>query len=249
MNKIGVVMSRWTENIKWFENVTAPHDIYIYNRNSDKMDLGGYDSKGRSNVQIIDLEDDNGYECSTNAYHCYSRYNSLNDFVVFLQGKSNDVNHCSNIVTRLNNPEKLIHTKYIPLGIPALVAPNVEMGGECIEFEYMADRFGWLDPKIDYGWTPYADDYSKIPWLEFCKNMPGWSSDYKSPPTPQAFGMASAFIVSKKLILKHEPDYYRRIQQFCNTYKDPNIGTPKRYDGHLVYYGSSLMEGIWKYVF
>jgi hypothetical protein len=60
------------------------------------------------------------------------------------------------------------------------------------------------------------------------------------------FGAGMQFIVNKKRIQRHDADYYKRMQHFCNTFIDPNPITP----AHITrYFGPGIMETIWQFSF
>jgi len=268
MNEIGVVISRYWQTLKWIESIKAPLDIYIYNRrgtgsfkvncppNFQNQEDRNYFSRGETdmkidvnvvknngvNLNIINIEDDRGYDGSTYLHHCYSKHNSLNKFTLFIQGHG--YAYHKDMIKRLNNPESLKYTKFTPSSSRGLVSAIPETTKEPIEFEIISDRFGSVIPDMEYGWSIYKNDFTKAPWWEFCKSMPEWSSG--KPPGDWSFGEGSQFIVCKKRILLHEPDYYKRVQHFVNTYLDPRESPGSWCDR---YYGLSIMEGLWQWIF
>ena len=272
MNEIGVVISRYYEDLRWVEEIKAPLDVYIYNRKgiceytgiqsaarttidpkvvNDKNDIGNLNVETVKNngvdLKIIEIPDDPGFESSTYAHHCYSRHDQLNDFTVFLQ--AHPTFYCRDIISKLNNPDSLKHTRYIPVNtFHSLLPPKIEVTQECIDFECITERFGWVDLNSAYVWSFYKNDFSKIPWLEFCKDMSGATiKDGKwMPPANWTFGTGTQFIVNKKRIQNHTIEYYKRMQQFCNTYVDPNPITP---DWVTRYFGPGIMETIWQFAF
>ena len=262
MNEVGVVISRFYEDLKWLEELKSPLDIYVYDRGGviETINEGKYFHRSKTplvlnteviknngvNLQIIDMADDLGFECSTYSYHCYTKYDSLNDFTVFLQGHPQI--YCQNIVSDLNDVNKLKHTKRITIdgGWNVTTTVSKKVIEECIEFEYMADSSLGFYFSYDYGWGPYLANVSKSPFWKFCKNMPGWSENRDTPPNTFPFGAGNQFIVSKKLILRHEPDYYKQIQYFTQTHMDPN---PTQPDYQQRNQGPNILEAIWQFVF
>ena len=101
-NEVGIVISRYYEDLRWIENIKSNVDVYVYNRSGespgmgvpdavawakpkDPADvLGGLDinkcKENGINLQIIEIPDDPGFEASTYAHHCYSKYDDLNEF-------------------------------------------------------------------------------------------------------------------------------------------------------------------------
>lgn len=271
MNQLGVVISRYYEDLKWVEQLKAPIDVYIYNRfgespgmgvpsaawgsaktDKNKDDIGGINvgvvKNNGVNLQIIEMEDDAGFETSTYSYHFYTRYESLNEITVCLQAHPSI--YIKNIVAYLNNPGQLVRTKFSASNpIPQLNPSVVNIGNECIDFSFISDNFAWLDPYRDYGWAPHKDDLTKSPWWFFVKGMPGWAEkkeDLKQL-TGWPFGAGNQFMVNKKLVLRHEKEYYKRIQDFTKTYMDPN--GDKRPSWQQLNQGPNLLEGSWVWVF
>lgn len=269
MNEVGIVISRYYEDLKWIENIKSNVDVYVYNRQGDSPNmgvphavswakpkdhndpLGGLDvdkcRQNNINLQIFNIPDDPGFETSTYAHHCHSRYYSLNNFTVFVQAHPEI--YVSNALERFNDPNSLIHRSYIKdqAGSTAAHAVNVDTP---IEFEIFCDHFGTLIPNQDYGWAPYADDFSKVPWLEFCKDMPGATTDAFGrwrPASSWSFGAGNQFVVNKKLIHKHKPEYYKKLQEFTNTYMDPNGNNRPHWQ--QLNQGPNIMEGIWQFIF
>lgn len=265
MNELGVVISRFYEDLKWVEQLKAPLDVYVYNRsgNLDVPDKTKYFYKAKThelnldlnlikqngvNLEIIPLEDDFGYETSTYSHHLYSRYDKLNDVTVFLQGHPEF--YMKNIVGVLNGPYRFARTKYSASNLNGRLEDPVilTITEECIDFSYISDCFGILQPDLDYGWKNHRDDYTKSPWWFFLKNMPGWTEDKSNLKQlgPFAFGAGNQFIVNKKWVLKHDPDYYKRINNFVKSYMDESSDRPEWQQKNQ---GPNLMEGTWQFVF
>lgn len=272
MNEVGIVVSRYYEDLKWIENIESNVDVYVYNRQGDSPNmgvpdavawakpkdhndpLGGLDvSKCRENginLEIINIPDDPGFEASTYAYHMHSKYNSLNNFTVFAQAHPEI--YVKNALQRFNDPNSIMCVSYIK-GSGESLAPAVAHVTDIpipIEFEIFCDQFGTVTPDHDYGWAPYANDFSKVPWLEFCKDMPRATTDAFGrwrPASSWSFGAGNQFVVSKKLIHKHKPEYYKKLQEFTNTYMDPN--GDNRPHWQQLNQGPNIMEGIWQFIF
>lgn len=268
MNEVGLVISRYWQTLKWIEEIKFPIDIYIYDRRGSgppkfvcqpnyqtpeekdrflrgETDLG-FDinivKNNGVNVEIIEIEDDRGYDGSTYLHHCYSKHDSLNNFTLFMQGHG--YTYRRDIIHRINNIELLKHTHFISAGV-GLFPLKEETIEKCIEFEPISDRSGWVLPYSEYGWEVYKTDFTKAPWWEFCKSMPDWNNGLP-PKEGWAFGEGSQFIVCKERVLKHNADYYKQIQHFVNTYLHPNTQTTGWLDR---YYGLSIMEGLWQWIF
>jgi hypothetical protein len=270
MNDVGIVVSRYYEDLKWIEQITSSVDVYVYNRSGDSPGmgvpnavawakpkdindiLGGLDIErckaNGINLQIIDIPDDPGFEASTYAYHCHSKYNSLNNFTVFIQAHPEI--YVRNVIDKLNNPETIKYTKYVESNGDQLTNAIEIISDTEIEFEPFCDQLGRLNPYDDYGWNPYKDNINKIPWLEFCKSMPNSIVDENGnwrPSNPWRFGAGNQFVVNKKNILKNDKEYYKRLQNFTNTYMDPN--GDNRPSWQQLNQGPNIMEGIWQFIF
>jgi hypothetical protein len=269
-NEVGVVVSRYYEDLKWIENLTSNIDVYVYNRSGDSPGmgvphavawakpkdendvLGGLDiqkcKNNGINLQVIDIPDDPGYEASTYAYHCHSKYYELNDFTVFIQAHPEI--YVKNIIEILNNPDQIKYTTYSKESLEQFSPAIPKIVDYKIAFEPFCDYLCTLYSDQDYQWSLYKEDFSKVPWLEFCKNMPGSVTlpDGKwFPPSSWWFGAGNQFVVSKDLVLKHDPDYYKKIQEFTNVYMDPNGDS--RPNWQQLNQGPNIMEGIWRFIF
>ena len=94
------------------------------------------------------------------------------------------------------------------------------------------------------------NDFSNIPWFKFCKDMPGSRIDSSGkwyPPDSWSFGAGNQFKVSKQRIQKNTAKFYKEIQEFTNSYMDPN--GESRPSWQQLNQGPNIMEGIWKFVF
>lgn len=270
-NKVGIVVSRYYEDLRWIEQITSDVDVYVYNRSGDSPGmgvphavawakpkdpndvLGGLDvdkcKQNGINLEIIDIPDDPGFEASTYAYHCYSKYDDLNKFTVFIQAHPEI--YVRNVISLFNNPDSLIYTSYKKQ--PGAQLSNSEPYTNDIplpiDFEPFCDQQGTLYPHDDYQWSLYKDDFTKVPWLEFCKDMPGSSfeDDRWYPINHWSFGAGNQFIVNKDRIQRHPADFYKRIQDFTNSYMDPN--GENRPSWQQLNQGPNIMEGIWRFVF
>jgi hypothetical protein len=277
MNEIGVVISRYHEDLRWVERIKAPLDIYIYNRQQivgnpimgidasfgtpvptykDPTDIGNLNvetvKNNGVNLNIINMEDDAGFEVSTFLYHFWTKYDSLNEFTVCLQGRERG--HIgtpfgdTDIQTLLNNPEQLKHTKFVPkYPGPGLLPAQRIIVEDCIEFEYLCDRFGWWDPYNEYNWSIYKNDWNKTPWL--CLEVFQELAKVKWPPDSHNFGAGQQFMASKKSVLKHHPSYYKKMQEFVNGYMDPQPNRPGHPSVEQLNQGPNIIEAFWHSVF
>jgi hypothetical protein len=272
-NKVGIVVSRYYEDLKWIEQITSNVDVYVYNRSGESPgmgvpnavawakpkdpnnELGGLDieycKSNGINLEIINIPDDPGFEASTYVYHMYSKYNELNDYTVFIQAHPEI--YVKDVINIFNNPDKIIYTNYqkqpggqltnaIPYTHPDIPIP--------IDFEPFCDQLGTIWPHLDYQWSIYQNDFSTIPWFKFCKNMPGSRTDSSGkwyPPESWSFGAGNQFKVSKQKIQKNPVSFYKEIQEFANSYMDPN--GESRPSWQQLNQGPNIMEGIWKFIF
>lgn len=272
-NEVGIVVSRYYEDLQWIEQITSDVDVYVYNRSGDSpgmgvpnavpwakpkdvnTTLGGLDiqrcKNNGINLEIIDIPDDPGFECSTYAYHMYSKYNELNNFTVFIQAHPQI--YVKNVIDKFNHPTSLIYTSYAKQPGGQLTNSIPYMSTDIpipIDFEPFCDQLGTLWVNEDYQWSLYKDDFTKVPWLEFCKNMPGATYDESGrwqPLSHWSFGAGNQFIVNKTKIHKHPAEYYKKIQDFTNTYMDPNGDA--RPSWQQLNQGPNIMEGIWQFIF
>lgn len=271
MYEVGVVISRYYESLKWLEQLKCNIDVYVYDRLGDSPgmgvpnavswskpkdpndNLGGLDiplcKKNGLNIKVLNIPDDPGFEASTYAHHCYNMYDDLNKYTVFLQGHPDM--YKSNVIDILNNPDTIKHTTYYKESKAPQTSPALSrIIDGVIEVEPFADNLVTLYCNEDYQWSLYSNAYDEIPWLEFCKNMPGshYKADGKwSPPDNWWFGAGNQFIASKAAIHKHDVSYYKRLQSFINTYMDPN-GSNRPWWQQLNQ-GPNIMEGIWRFIF
>lgn len=270
MNRVGVVISRYYESLKWIEELTSNIDVYVYDRIGESPGMGvpdavswshpkdPKDNLGGLNIQkckengitleVINIPDDPGFEASTYIYHLYSKYNSLNDFTVCIQGHPQM--YIKDVINILNNPEDLIHTTNLE-GSSEDFAPVVRTLIESeIQFEPFCDHFARLYPNSEYQWSIYKSDFSKMPWFEYVKNMPGAITDVNGrwiPPNSWRFGAGNQFIVRKDLVHKKDIEFYKTLHQFVNTYLDPNGDA--RPNWQQLNQGPNIMEGTWGFIF
>ena len=257
-NEVGVVVSRYYEDLTWIHDLKAPIDVYVYNRNGESPGmgvphavswakpkdhndlLGGLNidtcKENGINLQIIDIEDDPGFEASTYSYHMYSKYDELNDHTVFIQGHPEI--YMKNVIGILNDPGKIKYTSYVknPSGNTSPCTAVIK--DSLIDFEAFSDCYAVLNPHEDYQWSLYRDDFSKAPWIHFCKYIPenAWE-----------FGAGNQFIASKNLIHRNDKDFYLEVQKFTNSYMDPNGDSRPHWQ--QLNQGPNILEGIWKLIF
>ncbi len=267
-NEVGIVVSRYYEDLRWIEQITSNVDVYVYNRSGESPGMGVPDAVAWAkpkdpndvlggldverckangiNLEIINIPDDPGFEASTYAFHCYSKYKQLNDYTVFVQAHPEI--YVSNVINIFNNPDQIKHTTYTKQPGGQLTNSIPHVIESVIEFEPFCDQIGTIWPDQDYQWSLYSDDFSKVPWLEFCKSMPATNIDGKwNPPTSWEFGAGNQFIASKKLIKRNSQSFYKKIQDFTNSYMDPN--GDNRPAWQQLNQGPNIMEGIWKFIF
>jgi hypothetical protein len=67
------------------------------------------------------------------------------------------------------------------------------------------------------------------------------------PPESWSFGAGNQFIASKKQIKRHPANFYKKIQDFTNSYMDPN--GDQRPAWQQLNQGPNIMETIWKFIF
>lgn len=270
MNEVGIVVSRYYEDLKWIEDIKSNVDVYVYNRNGESPDmgvphavawakpkdvndnLGGLDIKkckaNGINLKVIDIPDDPGFEASTYAYHMYSRYNKLNDYIVFVQAHPEI--YVKDVISIFNSPQQIKHSFYRRANTEESSPAVCEYKPEAvIDFQPFSDTIVRCTP-MNYNWSTYSSDYTQIPWLEFCKNMPGSTIDESNkwhPASSWDFGAGNQFIASKKAIQNNPAEHYKKLQDFANTYMDPS-GDSRPWWQQLNQ-GPNIFEGIWPFVF
>ena len=116
--KKSIIISRFNEDINWLKDLKDFRKIIIYNKGNS---LSNHD-----NFQIINL-DNVGRESHTWIYHIVKNYNNLDDIIIFLQGRIDD------------------------LGCMAFLDPN-DYILNINKFGYSASRYGLLGP-LHWGWN------------------------------------------------------------------------------------------------
>lgn len=270
MNEVGLVVSRYYENLKWIEEITSNIDVYVYDRYGDSPgmgvphavswatpkdrseQLGGLDiekcKQNGINLQVISIPDDPGFEASTYVYHMYSKYDVLNDYTVFVQGHPHE--YVANIINILNDPASIKHTTYVESDIQGFTPAIRHVSDQLIDFEPFTDNLARLHIDQDYQWSQYQHNFNSVPWFEFCKDMTGSTFDIDGnwrPPANWRFGAGNQFVASKNAIRTNDIEYYKRLQHFINTYMDPN--GENRPEWQQLNQGPNIMEGIWQYIF
>ena len=260
MNKIGLVIARFHENLNWIKNINIPIDIYVYNRHKDKSDTGGINTNNipsNINLEIINMEDDEGYEASVYAYHCYFKHDVLNDFTIFSQAEPHLGGWSHDASPYINDPN-LLHTHYVgTANSEGIFSSKVEIIEKEIEFEWISECWVWRHIHNCHCWYPWKNDFSKRPTNKFCscKTLP--SGELEIQGVNKGFGWnwgaGSHFIVSKSRILNHPADYYKCLQEFCINYIDefplPDAIWPNAKNIRGGHAGELLMESTWEFIF
>ena len=213
--------------------------------------MGGLDieacKKNGINLEIIEIEDDPGFEASTYLHHMYTKYDDLNDYTVFIQAHPQI--YVANVIDILNTPSEIKHTFYKrqhsaeSSGVNRILDLN-----KLVDFQPFSDTIVRCT-NANYNWALYKDNYENMPWFEFCKNMPhSYKEDGKWVPIPYwDFGAGNQFIASKEIIRVNDKILYKKMQDFVNSYMDP-YGDSRPYWQQLNQ-GPNVMEGIWAFVF
>lgn len=90
MNKLGIVVSRFRENIDWVNNLNDV-DIHLYNKGDDNLNFLG------KTINLPNL----GRESDTFLNYIINNYDNLNEYSIFLQG--DPFFHFNNLVYYINN--------------------------------------------------------------------------------------------------------------------------------------------------
>ena len=265
MNELGIVISRYYEDLKWVEEIKSFVDVSIYHTKGDipimenhqtvpwsyprsaENNLGNLNIekclKNNINLDIIDIPDDLGFEVSTYLHHLYTKYDSLNEITVYLQAHPHI--YIKNIVPLLNDPNKLAHTQFAPSDPssrelnPSKLIINMD---EYINFSFISDNFAWGKPYTDYCTSPYKNDFTKAPWWFI------WEKEKLNFFEGRSFGAGNQFMVNKKSVLKNEQNFYKKVQEFSKTYMDPNPDSV-RPSCEQRNQGPNVLEQSWSYIF
>lgn len=195
--KKSIIVSRFNEDINWLKDLKDFKKIIIYNKGNS---LSNYD-----NFQIINL-DNVGRESHTWIYHIVKNYNNLDDIIIFLQGRIDD------------------------LGCMAFLDPN-EYVLNINKFGYAASRYGLLGP-LHWGWNvgiekniKYLNAWrskdisrSKIGFRAFSKIL------FPDIPYFAATSYGGCFAVKKDLILQYDLNFYKNLLKILSANKNPIEG-------------------------
>lgn len=135
-NKIfSIIVARYNENVEWIKNF-ADVKVIIYNKGEEMIE-----TIDDNNIEKIKL-DNVGRECHTFYTHIYNNYDTLEDYLIFLQG--NPFDHSPNVIKNVN--------KYLE---------NKELD---IEFEFISETIIKcnLYGCIHHPGLPIRDTYQKL---------------------------------------------------------------------------------------
>jgi hypothetical protein len=105
---IGVVISRFNEDISWSYGIT--HKKYLYNKGND-IDL----SDNSISPYIIEVLPNVGRESQTYLHHIVKNYDNLDEFTFFLQGDPSDHGYPENFPSVENINDFKVESDFFPL--------------------------------------------------------------------------------------------------------------------------------------
>ncbi|MEE3327519.1 MAG: DUF3431 domain-containing protein [Myxococcota bacterium] len=181
MADLELVVARYDEDLKWLRRVSDSFRVTIY-------DKGG-DWEGAIPLENV------GYEAHTYLHHIVSRYDTLTDVTVFVQGSPFD--HVPELHRRLRH---------------------------LAEGEEPEDAFRWLGFVVDYDdaegrrlfrdWSK-NEDGRLLDLAGFCQAL--WGG---AVPERFVFYPGGQFIVSSELIRRQPVDFYQRALDLSVTFPD-----------------------------
>lgn len=166
-----VVVAKYNENISWLGHIR--HRVTIYDKSDNPVN-------GSQRLQNI------GRESHTYLYHIVSRYNTLSDITIFLQGRAYD--HCDlvgnsehELIRHINNIVS-IDTPFEPLcqslKIPTWAAADVKTW-----YDRARSKKIFMNPVVED--TPFAFGAQYIVRKDaiLSKSLPFWTSLYEMSKT------------------------------------------------------------------
>tara|TARA_B100000965_G_scaffold402721_1_gene429287 strand:- start:3135 stop:3845 length:711 start_codon:yes stop_codon:yes gene_type:complete len=197
IKKINIVVSRYDEDLSWLTPFVSTFKITVYNKGSQLTN---------SNFNKVIKLPNVGRESHTILSHIVNNYDSLDQYLIFLQGKIDDL-----------YPITFYHPKdYLP---------------RLKKYQFSVGRLGMLGPlhwKDDLG-IPYDKKYSKK-WNNF--NITRSSLGFRNfskllfPEIPWliATSYGGCFAVSRERVLIHKKSFYEHLLYLMSQSTNPIEG-------------------------
>lgn len=278
MNEIGIVVSRYYEDLTWIHNIKSSVDVYVYNRVGESPGMGSFGVEGQKavswakpkdpndnlggldtaicqsngvNLQIIEIPDDPGFEASTYTTHFYTRYDKLNDYTVCIQGHPEI--YVKDVIDIFNNPDRIKYTEYYRTTDEDYSPASRRFVNQKIGFQPICEYFGTVYPESEYNWSLWKGDYINIPWIDFVKDIPGSVTEYIGQKQNWTPPKKWHFGAGNQFIVSKELVQKRDTEYYKNIHKFSNTYLDPRGDSRPSWQqlnqGPNVMEGIWQFIF
>jgi hypothetical protein len=186
-----LVISSYTEDLLWINEIDSSVKLYVYNKDNRPNTI---------NLPNI------GREAHTYLYHICNNYNNLSDYIFFLQGRPFDhTGDCINIVNGIehywNEKSQLRYDGYWGyahnfLGTMWTLTPSTQFSGECLPCRY--DGYPHCS-SFPNGMLPISDIWDEI----FEINI----------PHTLEFVPGCQFHVHKKLIHNRSLNFWNKLYE------------------------------------
>jgi hypothetical protein len=194
--KAELVIARYDENISWLNNIIGKIPIHIYNKGAilDNTNYGA----------IISLPNV-GRESHTWLHHITTRYASLPDITIFLQGRIDDLGN--NVYTNIND--------YFP---------------HAIQYGFSASAYGIFNPlqwqDINFEADPrYVEAWNNGSLARSNLSLIDYSTKFLGPlPLLTVTSMCGCFAISRKAVHARPINFYKELLATVSHHSNPVEG-------------------------
>ena len=194
--KAELVIARYNENISWLDNIIGKIPIHVYTK-GESLDTAGYSSI----IALPNVE----RESNTWLNHIITRYATLPDITVFLQGRIDDLGN--NVYTNIED--------YFPCAI---------------QYGFSASAYGIFNPlqwqDINFEADPkYAEAWNNGSLARSNLSLIDYSSKFLGPlPLLTVTSMCGCFAVSRRAVHMRPINFYKELLTTVSHHPNPVEG-------------------------
>lgn len=203
-NKIEIVISRYNENLEWLDNELFNYPVIIYNKG---INNNFYKPNQHKIIKLKNI----GRTSHTILYHIIKNYNNLAELTVFLHGSSNNTR-------KYNNVKKLMKL---------VTKSNKSVFFSQVYYDSIQTQL--YDFKIDEYASSDKDNYNLNNETTLVKSNirpfgKWYDKMFGSHVITHHFAETDLIAVSKKHILQHPIEHYKRLIQETKMGSNPETG-------------------------
>tara|TARA_Y100001968_G_scaffold331882_1_gene388079 strand:+ start:856 stop:1563 length:708 start_codon:yes stop_codon:yes gene_type:complete len=192
-----IIIARYKEDLSWLDPYCSDYKITVYNK--------GPELSNHKFTKLLELPNV-GRESHTYLYHIVKNYNTLDKYLIFLQGRIDDLYPIT-----FSDPNDYIQKikKYgYAVRRLALLGPL-----------HWKDNLGIeLDQKYKSEWNRYRIKRSNLGFREFSKSF------FPQIPWLVATSYGGCFGVSRERVLTHPKSFYLKLLNILNNSSNPIEG-------------------------